>query len=133
MSCIHFASVFSALYNSKAYIPAFSHYIKAWLFGDPHITSLDGTAFTCNPIGYLLLFDSSVGARCDVKFEQTGSNNLVGSVAKGIACRDAMTGTVTFDIDDATSKVFYYPPEVRRGKYSWLGVFLLQYFLLVKI
>ena len=28
---------------------------------------------------------------------------------------------------------FYYPPEVRRGKYWGLGVFLLQYFPLVKI
>ena len=27
----------------------------------------------------------------------------------------------------------YYPPEVRRGKYRGVGVFLLQYFLLVKI
>ena len=27
----------------------------------------------------------------------------------------------------------YYPPEVRRGKYWRLGVFLLQYFPLVKI
>ena len=29
--------------------------------------------------------------------------------------------------------IFYYPPEVRRGEYWWLGVFLLQYFPLVKI
>ena len=27
----------------------------------------------------------------------------------------------------------YYPPEVRRGEYLGLGVFLLQYFPLVKI
>ena len=27
----------------------------------------------------------------------------------------------------------YYPPEVRRGKYCGLEVFLLQYFPLVKI
>ena len=30
-------------------------------------------------------------------------------------------------------KPFYYPPEVRRGKYWGLGVFLLEYFPLVKI
>ena len=29
--------------------------------------------------------------------------------------------------------IFYYPPEVRRGEYSGLGVFLLQYFPLVNI
>ena len=28
---------------------------------------------------------------------------------------------------------FYYPPEVRRGKYWGLGVFLMQYFHLVNI
>ena len=27
----------------------------------------------------------------------------------------------------------YYPPEVKRGKYWGLGVFLLQYFSLVKL
>ena len=30
-------------------------------------------------------------------------------------------------------KKFYYPPEVRSGKYWGLGVFLLQYFPLVTI
>ena len=29
--------------------------------------------------------------------------------------------------------LLYYPPEVRREEYWGLGVFLLQYFLLVKI
>ena len=29
--------------------------------------------------------------------------------------------------------MFYYPPEVRRGEYLELGVFLLQYFSLVKM
>ena len=33
----------------------------------------------------------------------------------------------------AAPSPFYYPPEVRRGKYQGLGVFLLQYFPLVKI
>ena len=30
-------------------------------------------------------------------------------------------------------RYIYYPPEVRRGEYLGLGVFLLQYFPLVKI
>ena len=30
-----------------------------------------------------------------------------------------------------TTVLFYYQPEVRRGKYWGLGVFLLQYFPLV--
>ena len=30
-------------------------------------------------------------------------------------------------------RLLYYPPEVRRGKYWGLGVFLLQYFPLVSI
>ena len=33
----------------------------------------------------------------------------------------------------ALNTVDYYPPGVRRGKYSGLGVFLLQYFPLVNI
>ena len=32
-----------------------------------------------------------------------------------------------------SSSAIYYPPEVRREKYWGLGVFLLQYFPLVKI
>ena len=31
------------------------------------------------------------------------------------------------------SGTIYYPPEVRRGEYWMLGVFLLQYLLLVSI
>ena len=29
--------------------------------------------------------------------------------------------------------MYYYPPEVRRGEYWGFGVFLLQYFPLIKI
>ena len=32
-----------------------------------------------------------------------------------------------------TIELLYYPPEVRRGEYCVLGVFLLQYFPLVTI
>ena len=41
--------------------------------------------------------------------------------------------TQTKGSEHSKGRLLYYPPEVRRGKYWGLGVFLLQYFLLVKI
>ena len=37
-----------------------------------------------------------------------------------------------FKVSKKCQQRFYYPPEVRRGEYRGLGVFLLQYFPLVK-
>ena len=39
----------------------------------------------------------------------------------------------TLTMSYTTIIIVYYPPEVRRGKYWGLGVFLLQCFPLVKI
>ena len=38
-----------------------------------------------------------------------------------------------FDVHLIEYYLIYYPPEVRRGKYSGMGVFLVQYFPLVNI
>ena len=39
----------------------------------------------------------------------------------------------TKELPSEVSDFIYYPPEVRRGEYWGLGVFLMQYFPFVKI